>query len=301
MVQFTNESQRKNTKEPSVRVSEKEAPPRKVSHYHAQKPPKLWTYIYVGTVVWAVAIWLLYPVWPSLSRYSIGVLGFSTRLDYTEQVEGVEKTRLPNKQWILETEFGELNENTLQHVAAIAAGRTAFALNCSQCHGQAGKGVPGFPDLTDEDWLWPNDFEELEVTIRHGIRQPGHDETRFGDMPGFMLDEMLDREQTLDAAHYVLSLSGQQHDGARAESGALVFEENCAGCHGYEAEGIAEMGAPNLTDNVWLYGGDLQTVYDTISKGRSGVMPAWHGRLDDATIRQLVLYIQSLSQPDNSR
>lgn len=294
MVQFTNE---KSGNTPGG----KEAPPKKVSHYHAQKPPRLWTVIYIATIVWAVAIWLLYPVWPSLSRYSIGVLGFSTRLELEEQVEGLEESRLPNKQWILETDVAALRDDPVQYAAALKAGKTAFALNCSQCHGPNGKGAPGFPNLTDDDWLWYGEFEELEVTIRHGIRQPGNDGTRFGDMPGFLRAQMLTREDILNAAHYILSLSGSPHNSDRANHGAAVFEENCAACHGYDANGIADMGAPNLTDNIWLYGGDLQTVYETISQGRAGVMPAWEHRLDDATIRQLTAYIQSLANPSSDK
>lgn len=276
-------------------IESKEAPPKKVSHYHAQKPPKLWTYTYIATIIWAVGIWLLYPVWPSVSKYTLGALGYSTRVEHVEAVAGMAQERLPNKEWILSTDVDLLHENMQQYEMAIAVGKSAFALNCSQCHGQDGKGSKGFPDLTDEAWLWYSDFEEIELTIKHGIRQPGHDETRFGEMPGFRRDQVLERDEVLDTAHYVLSLSENSYDAERAGRGALVFEENCAACHGYDAAGIPDMGAPNLTDRIWLYGGDLQSIYNTIAQGRSGVMPAWSGRLDDGTIRQLTLYVQSLS------
>lgn len=296
MVQFKTGGESPENQDPDTIEWPKEAPPKKVSHYHAQKPPKLWTFVYWGTIIWALAIWILYPVWPSVSEYTLGTLGYSTRIEHTEAVSAMAAERAPNKEWVLTTDVTALKDDPAQYQTAVAAGKTLFALNCSQCHGGNGTGSKGFPDLTDSDWLWPSDLEEIEFTIKHGIRQPDNDETRVGDMLAFVKDQMLDRDDALDAAHYVLSLSGSEHSADRAERGTVIFEENCASCHGDDGKGISDMGAPNLTDTIWLYGGELEAVYKTIAQGRAGVMPAWSHRLDDGTIRQLALFVLSLSE-----
>ena len=166
-------------------------------------------------------------------------------------------------------------------------------VNCVQCHGSGAAGSPGYPNLNDDDWLWGGTLEAIETTIRYGVRS-SHDETRVSDMPAFGRDELLTEEEINDAAEYVLSLSGGEFDAAAAERGATIFADNCVACHGEQGEGMQEMGGPNLSDAIWLYGGDKDTVLHTIRNARRGVMPTWQGRLDDTTIKQLTLYVHAL-------
>ncbi|MFZ3034304.1 MAG: c-type cytochrome, partial [Parvibaculum sp.] len=134
----------------------------------------------------------------------------------------------------------------------------------------------------------------IQTTLTHGIRAPGDDETRYNMMPRFLDDQMLKRDQIEDVADYVLSLSGTKADPAAIERGSKVFAENCVSCHGADAKGNQAMGAPDLVDAIWLYGGDRATVVATISHGRAGVMPAWGTRLTPGTIKELALYVHSL-------
>ena len=177
-----------------------------------------------------------------------------------------------------------------------AAGRGLFGQNCAPCHGNNGQGVRGFPNLSDGDWLWGGSPEAIEHTLRVGIRWPGSEETRNSQMPAFGVQKQLERQQLLDLVEWLRMSSGQEHDAAAAARAAPVYAETCAACHGEDARGNQELGAPNLTDHVWLYGGDRATLYETLWHGRGGVMPAFGGRVTDDMIRKLVLHVRSLGE-----
>jgi cytochrome c oxidase cbb3-type subunit 3 len=176
---------------------------------------------------------------------------------------------------------------------AVGAGRSAFAVNCSPCHGSGAQGAKGYPNLNDDDWLWGGTAADIEQTIKYGIRS-GHPEARVNDMPSFVQSGLLTSAQASDAAEYVLSLGGRSTDAASAERGRAVFAANCTACHGDDARGNQQLGAPNLADSIFLYGGDKATLVATISNGRRGVMPAWDGRLDVDVIRELAVYVHAL-------
>jgi cytochrome c oxidase cbb3-type subunit 3 len=176
---------------------------------------------------------------------------------------------------------------------ARANGRAAFGDNCAPCHGSGATGSRGYPNLQDDDWIWGGTADDIHQTLRVGIRSE-HPEARVNDMPAFGKDELLDTTQIRDVAGYVLSLSGGVLDGADTAAGATIFAEQCAACHGEDAKGLQELGAPNLTDGIWLYGGDPVSVVESIANARRGVMPAWEGRLDDVTLKSLAIYIHSL-------
>jgi cytochrome c oxidase cbb3-type subunit 3 len=173
--------------------------------------------------------------------------------------------------------------------AAVEGGRAAFKVNCVQCHGSGGAGSKGYPNLIDDDWLWGGDLATIQTTLVHGIRQPGDDDTRFSQMPAFA--DILSRAQIGQVVAHVRAISGQ---GKANAAGAALFAENCASCHGADGKGNREMGAPNLTDAIWLYGGDAASLRQTITRARYGVMPAWNTRLDPATIKMLAAYVHSL-------
>ena len=154
-------------------------------------------------------------------------------------------------------------------------------------------GGEGYPNLNDDDWLWGGSLEAISQSITYGIRN-GHDDARFGPMPGFYRDEILTRDQVEDVVEYVLSLSERSESPEAAERGAEVFAEQCVACHGEDATGNVEFGAPNLADGIWLFGGDKATIMESVLGGRAGVMPPWFDRLSPATIKQLAIYVHSL-------
>ena len=178
--------------------------------------------------------------------------------------------------------------------AAIAGGKAAFRVNCVQCHGAEGQGSRGYANLADDDWLWGGDLTTIETTIRHGIRFLGDDQTRQSAMPNFGRDGILSPSEIDDTASFVRSLSGKDAAGAAAQRGAAAFAANCAVCHGPEGKGSRAVGAPNLADAIWLYGGRHEDVAASIANAHAGVMPAWGQRLDPVTIKMLAVYVHSL-------
>lgn len=255
--------------------------------------PKWWLYVLYATIVWAIGYYVLYPAWPSLSAHTTGMLGYWSRAEIAKQLEEQAAQRAPFVNRIRAASLDQVRGDPDLLGFAIAGGRAMFADNCAPCHGPGGAGGKGYPSLADDDWLWGGDLATIERTIQFGIRS-AHPDTRVSQMPRFGLDGMLNARQINDVAEYVLSLSGTATDSAAAARGAPVFAENCVACHGDKGEGNAELGAPNLADKVWLYGSDKRSVAQIVTASRSGVMPAWTGRLDDATIKMLTVYVHSL-------
>jgi cytochrome c oxidase cbb3-type subunit III len=255
--------------------------------------PRWWVTVLYASIVWAFGYWIVMPAWPLASSFTTGLLGYSQRTTVTNQIAEAEAARAAQAEQLqtMELEAVQANPDLLRF--ATAGGRSAFLVNCSQCHGTGGAGAVGYPNLIDDDWLWGGTLSDIHDTIRYGVRST-HDETRLSEMPAFGADEMLEPAEIADVAQYVLSLSGKATDTAAAGRGEETFVEWCAMCHGDDGTGLAPMGAPNLTDAIWLYGGDVETITKTISDSRRGVMPAWSGRLSDIAVKQLALYIHSL-------
>jgi cytochrome c oxidase cbb3-type subunit 3 len=176
---------------------------------------------------------------------------------------------------------------------AYAAGQSAFGDNCATCHGAGAQGFPGYPNLNDDVWLWGGSIEEIKHTITVGVRS-SHADTRGGGMTAFGRDDILDRRQIYDAANYVLEISGQDYEADAAARGAEIFANECAVCHGEDGRGDRTQGAPDLTDQEWLFAPDLETIRTTITNGRMSEMPTWEGRLDPAMIDALAVYVHSL-------
>ncbi|TNE34844.1 MAG: cytochrome-c oxidase, cbb3-type subunit III [Alphaproteobacteria bacterium] len=255
--------------------------------------PRWWLWTMYGTIIWAIGYWIVMPAWPMISSYTSGFLGYSSRGVLEEELKEANAAHAADREALLKADLNKVHDNAQLYQFAVRGGKSAFAVNCSQCHGSGAQGAPGYPNLNDDDWLWGGNVDTIYQTIRYGIRSD-HEDTRVGEMPAFVTSEMLDKNQVNDAAEYVLSLSGRDTDKEAAARGQAVFKENCASCHGENAKGGRDFGAPNLTDAIWFYGGDKKTILRTISKGRHGVMPAWINRLDDVTIRELTLYVHSL-------
>jgi cytochrome c oxidase cbb3-type subunit 3 len=180
-----------------------------------------------------------------------------------------------------------------------ATGHALFGNNCAVCHGVAATGGPGFPDLVDKAWLWGGTADAIQETIRVGINAD-HPDTRVSQMQAFGRDGMLEREAILDVVAYVRSLSHPElasgPEAQKVAAGREVFAANCVACHGDDAKGNTEMGAPNLTDSFWLYGGDEDSVYRTVYGGRQGHMPSWEKRLTPTERKILGLYVLDLGQ-----
>ncbi|RMF11647.1 MAG: cytochrome-c oxidase, cbb3-type subunit III, partial [Alphaproteobacteria bacterium] len=161
------------------------------------------------------------------------------------------------------------------------------------CHGTGAQGGRGYPNLNDDAWLWGGTLEDIHTTLKYGIRST-HEETRYSEMLAFLRDGILSRDEVDAVVEYVLALSGQEADAALAERGRAVFESNCTACHMEDGTGDRTQGAPNLTDQIWLYGGDRDTIWQSVANGRRGVMPAWQDRLDPLTIKSLAVYVHAL-------
>ena len=248
---------------------------------------------YWASVVFAVGYWILMPAWPYVSDYTRGVLGYQQRSVVTNQVVQAKGKRAAWESKLVSMSYADIKSDQDLHTRAITSGKALFGNNCAVCHGFSAEGQKRFPTLSDKDWLWGGSVEAIERTIRVGINA-GHEETQAGEMLAFGKDEVLDRQQVKDVIEYVLSLSDGAHETDRAARGAPAFAENCASCHGEKGRGSYETGAPNLTDKVWLYGGDRDTLWQTIFYGRRGVMPHWDERFDAPTIKSLALYVHSL-------
>jgi cytochrome c oxidase cbb3-type subunit 3 len=254
--------------------------------------PKWWLYLFYATVAWSVVWFVLYPSVPGITGYFHGVLGYSQRAAVDDAVRAVEAQRAEVMDKIKTLSFAEIRKDPQLLAAADTAGRIAFANNCQPCHGAGGGGQPGYPALAAGAWIWGGALDAIQQTIAYGIRS-GDDKARDQQMPRFG-DGILQPEQIQKVADYVMTLYGNAEPDKDVTAGRQLFAENCAICHGEAGQGDREKGAPRLASRVHLYGSDRATVVAQITAPRMGVMPAWHTRLDEATIKSLALYVHSL-------
>ena len=251
--------------------------------------PRWWLWTFYATIAWALAYMVAYPAWPLITSATSGVLGWSSRGDLRAELSAAETVRAEYAARVAELPVEEILADDTLRQFAVSAGGAAFRVNCVQCHGSGAAGSPGYPNLNDDEWLWGGTAEDIRATIAHGVRFAGDDETRFSEMTAFA--EILDRDQVATVATYVKSLS---EGGDAAGPGADIFAENCASCHGEDATGMAELGAPDLTDAIWLYGSSQAEIAAQIRAPKHGVMPAWQGRLGETTVKELAVYVHSL-------
>jgi len=238
--------------------------------------PRWWLWLFIITVVFGLAYLALYP---GLGNYR-GTLNWSSASQYREQVR-VSEAQLART-------FAPFAQQPVEALArnpdAVRVGRNLFLNNCAGCHGSDARGAPGFPDLTDRDWLWGGTPAAIVETISHG---------RQGVMPGWR--EALGGDSGVeDMLAYVLSLSGRSVPAGDAASARGKFQLICSVCHGPEGRGNQQLGAPNLTDAIWLYGGSVDAVRASIASGRQGQMPAFAQRLGDTRVHLLAAYVLSL-------
>ncbi|MGH1432465.1 MAG: cytochrome-c oxidase, cbb3-type subunit III [Neptuniibacter sp.] len=241
--------------------------------------PKWWFQMFIGTVIFGLAYLALYP---GLGTFQ-GLLGWSSTGQWEEEMQHAEETYKPVFAKYAALPVEELVANS-ENENGLKMGQRMFANNCSLCHGTAATGAYGFPNLTDADWLYGGDANTIKASITNG---------RSGSMPPW--GAVLGEEGVRDVTSYVLSLSGAEVDGEAAARGQTQFQALCTACHGADAKGLPILGAPNLTDDVWLYGGSFEKVAHTIRNGRNGVMPAHKDLLSDEKIHLITAYVYSLS------
>ena len=256
--------------------------------------PRWWLWTFYGCILFAIGYVIAYPAWPLIDSYTTGVLGWSSRGDLARDMAAQDVKVAPIRQAIATTTIEKLAGQPPLLQAAVEGGRAAFKVHCVQCHGSGAAGSKGYPNLNDDDWLWGGDLATIEKTIIDGIRNPDHAETRLSIMPAFGRDQLLTVAQVDDVVAHVRTISRQQGADVATRRGALVFAENCAVCHGPAGQGNRQLGAPNLTDGIWLYGGDVETIRQSVWNSRQGVMPRWGDKLDTATVRMLAAYVHSL-------
>ena len=256
--------------------------------------PRWWLWTFYATIVFAIGYCVAYPAIPLLHRATAGTLGWSSHGQLAEETAKAEAARASIRAALARVDIATLDAHSPLMQAAVEGGRAAFKINCAACHGAGAAGAKGYPNLNDDDWLWGGDRAAIHKTLVHGIRQPGDDATRMSQMPAFGRDGILKPEEIADVVSYVRFVSRQEHVSASARRGAPLFAANCAACHGADAKGGRPFGAPNLTDAIWLYGGDRETLTATVTNARYGVMPAWDKTLDAATLNMLTAYIHSL-------
>lgn len=243
--------------------------------------PRWWFYMFLLTFIFTVGYLIIYP---GLGTFK-GVGGWTSVGELRSDQAAAEQT-------YAET-YGVYSKMSIETLAtnpdALKMGFRLFVNNCAVCHGSDGGGTPGFPNLTDKDWLYGGTPDKILETITHG---------RTAAMPAW--GSILGEQGVGETTEYVLSLSGAEHDATKAEAGKKLFDVNCAVCHGADGKGNQLLGAPNLSDDIWLYGGEPATIRQTIRHGRNGVMPAQKDLLKEDRIHLLAAYVYSLSLDDNN-
>jgi cytochrome c oxidase cbb3-type subunit 3 len=241
--------------------------------------PRWWLWLFIITVVFSVVYLVLYP----------GLGTFKGTLGWTSTAEHATDSRLNAER--IERALAPFSARSVAELgaepAALGIGRNLFLNNCATCHGSDGGGAPGFPSLNDQDWLWGGDGDTVLTSIAGG---------RNGVMPAW--GPVLGDRGVEDMLSYVLGLSGRKLEAGDARAGARKYAELCAACHGADGRGNPQLGAPNLTDGIWLHGGSLAAVRDSITKGRSGAMPAHAERLGETRVKLLAAYVLSLGRPE---
>lgn len=256
--------------------------------------PRWWVLVFYATIIFAIGYTIAYPAWPSLSGYTKGLLHYNSHAEYAQEAK---KAATAQKQFVdriaaSSTEQIQSDPQLLEF--AMAGGKAVFAENCAQCHGAGGQGQRNYPVLADDNWLWGGKLADIQKTVQHGIRSPNDADTRVSDMPRFGADALLKPDQINDVANFVLSLSNSPADADAAKRGAGIFADNCAACHGDKGQGNQEVGAPTLSDQIWMYGGTKADIVAQVTKPHQGVMPAWQGRLSDVQIKMVTTYVHNL-------
>ena len=257
--------------------------------------PRWWLWTFYLTIIWAVGYWVVYPAWPLISSHTTGVFGYSSRADVAKDIAALESFRDKQAAGLKDASLEDIKAKPDLLRLAMARGKAAFGDNCVPCHNVGGAGGPGYPNLTDDEWIWGGKLADIHQTLQNGIRWDQNSDTRVGQMLAFQKSGVLKADEVASVVEYVRGLAKLDVEaGADKAKGQKIYAENCAACHGDAGKGNKDLGAPDLTDAIWLYGSTRAAMIETVANGRGGVMPAWTGRLDPVTIKSLTVYVHSL-------
>ena len=250
--------------------------------------PRWWLISFYLLIIWGIGYTIAYPAWPMISGATKGLLGYSTRGEVAADISAHEAANAELVTALLAQNMGDFDPQSDLHRYAAARGGAVFRAQCSQCHGAGAAGGEGYPNLLDNDWLWGGSLEDVAYSIRHGIRNQTDDDARYSEMPAFK--DILEAEQIEAIAAFIPTLTQADWE---SEVG-ILFTDNCASCHGDQGAGDRALGAPNLADALWLYGGDQESLVETITYSRFGVMPAWGQHLSEEDVRAVATYVHAL-------
>ncbi|NML91298.1 cytochrome-c oxidase, cbb3-type subunit III [Sphingobium sp. TB-6] len=256
-------------------------------------PKAVWFFLIV-TALFSLGYWVLMPAWPLGKTYTRGLLGSDQKDIVATRVAEARDARSAWTRQVATMNYDQIRADPALMTLVREDGHRLFGDNCAACHGMNAKGNGGFPDLTDRDWLWGGTPDAIAHTIAVGVNSPASKETRVSQMLSFGKDGILDNDAVLAVADYVKTLSDPAWAKGKAASvtkGREVFATNCVACHGDQGRGNPQVGAPDLTDRTWLFGGDIETIYTTIYNGRQGEMPAWEHRLSPVDRKILTTYL----------
>ena len=239
--------------------------------------PAWWFYMFVITIVWAIGYLIIYP---GMGNFA-GVLGWTQVGQHDRAVAAADEKYRGMRDRYMALPIEEIASDP----AVRKMGMRMFGNNCAQCHGADAKGSYGFPNLTDKDWIFGGTPDTITASITQG---------RQATMPAW--GSVIGDQGVTDATAYILSINGREANAAQVEAGKKVFQTYCAACHGADATGNPAMGAPNLVNGIWLYGGNAEQISHTIRAGRNGVMPAHKDTLSEDKIHILAAYVYGLSQ-----
>lgn len=254
--------------------------------------PRWWLWVWYGCIAFSIGYWVLMPAWPGLHGYTKGLLGLSDRKEVARQLSALEVHRGEGAAMLRTASLEQIEKDPQLQTYAQQVGQSVFGDNCATCHGIGGTGGKGYPNLRDDVWLWGGSLQDIQHTIKVGIRS-GHAAARTSQMPAFGRDGLLDSAQLNDMTEYVVKLSGRAADVGATARAAPLYATQCAACHGADGTGLQALGAPNLTDSEWLFGSDRAAIRGQIFAGNGGVMPTWEGRLSPETIKALSVYVHA--------
>lgn len=254
--------------------------------------PRWWVWTFYMTILWAIGYTIVYPAWPLLKENTKGIWNVTNRAALKDELAAASGAQKVFVDKIAAMPVADIVKDKSLAEFATAAGAAAFKVNCTPCHGSGAQGSIGYPNLNDNDWLWGGSADQIYTTIAHGIRDTQDPNTRVSEMPAF--GEILKPEEIQNVAAYVADLSKQPVTSGNAAAGKEIFATNCVACHGDQAQGNRDLGAPNLSDAIWLKGSGEAAIIAQISKPKHGVMPAWTARLGDTTVKELAVFVHSL-------
>lgn len=277
-----------------------------IKELNSAVPWPVWAFLIV-TAAFSLVWWILYPAWPLGTTHTKGLLGDDVRQEVASNLRKASESRSVWMKRIETQGYAAIQKDPVLMQRIRETGHALFGDNCAACHGVRARGGPGYPSLVDKAWIWGGSPEAIFQTIAVGVNSTSPD-TRVSQMPAWGRDGMIDRTAVANVVAYVYSLRRAEkhgpadHPGAASlnagnlNAGKKVFMENCVSCHGANARGTVENGAPDLTDGVWLYGGSKAAIHATVYGGAQGHMPAWAGRLTAVDRKILTLYILDLGR-----